>query len=271
MEILTITNNKGGTSKTTTAQSLAIGLALNNKKVLLVDSDPQGNLSYVFKVLNAPNNIYTLYTGDSDINNSRYRASFTSNDTKYYIDIIPSSQKLANADNEFTKEPYISSGCQELLKDNLDTIKEQYDYILIDTPPTLGILTLNALVSSTSAVVPMNADIFSLQGLTALNDKIQIINKKLNPSLYIKGILLTKYNDRTILNRDLKTAIEQATKQFKTKVFNTYIRESVAVKESQTNGTCVMLQYPNNNASIDYMLFTSEIIKNKDSEVKENE
>ena len=115
----------------------------------------------------------------------------------------------------------------------------------------------------------MNADIFSLQGLTALNEKIQIINKKLNPNLHLKGILLTKYNDRAILNRDLKKAIEQATEQFKTKVFNTYISESVAVRESQTNGTCVMLQYPNNNASIDYKLFTKEILK--DREVKENE
>lgn len=269
MEIITITNNKGGTSKTTTSQSLAIGLALNNKKVLLVDSDPQGNLSYVFKVLNAQNNLYTIYTGDSNINNSRYRASFNKDNKTYTIDIIPSSQKLANADNEFLKEPYISRGCQELLKDNLDLIKDQYDYIIIDTPPTLGILTLNALVSSTSAVVPMNADIFSLQGLTALNEKVQIIKQKLNPSLVIKGILLTKFNDRSILNRDLKKAIEQATTQFNTKVFNSYIRESVAVRESQTSGTCVMLQYPTNNASLDYLKFTKEILK--DSEVKENE
>ena len=97
----------------------------------------------------------------------------------------------------------------------------------------------------------------------------ELINKKLNPNLHLKGILLTKYNDRAILNRDLKKAIEQATEQFNTKVFNTYIRESVAVRESQTNGTCVMLQYPNNNASIDYKLFTKEILK--DREVKENE
>lgn len=266
MEIITITNNKGGTSKTTTAQSLAIGLAMHNKKVLLVDSDPQGNLSYVFKVLNAPNNLYTMYTGASDINNSRYRASFIQDNKTYNIDIIPSSKKLANADNEFTREPYISIGCQTLLKTQIDKIKNDYDYIIIDTPPTLSILTLNALVSSTSAIVPMNADIFSIQGLASLKEKIDLINSNLNPNLHIKGILLTKYNERAILNRDLRASIEQATKQFNTKVFNTYIRESVAVRESQTNGTSVLLQYPNNNASIDYMIFTNELIKDKERE-----
>lgn len=266
MEIITITNNKGGTSKTSTAQCMAVGLVLHNKKVLLVDSDPQGNLSYVFKVLNTPNNLYTMLTGTSDINNSRYRASFKDNNKTYDIDIIPSSKKLANADNEFTREPYITMGCQTLLKNQLDAVKDQYDYIIIDTPPTLSILTLNALVSSTSAIVPMNADIFSIQGLASLKEKIDLINRGLNPNLHIKGILLTKYNDRAILNRDLKRAIEQATDQFKTKVFNTYIRESVAVRESQTNGTCVMLQYPNNNASIDYMIFINELIKDKERE-----
>lgn len=264
MEIITITNNKGGTSKTTTAQCLAVGLAINNKKVLLVDSDPQGNLSYVFKVLNAPNNLYTLYTAKSDINNSRYRVNINYNNKKYDIDIIPSSKYLANADNEFLREPYISIGCQELLKSNLDIVKDLYDYIIIDTPPTLGILTLNALVSSTSAIVPMNADIFSIQGLTALKEKIDMIKQRLNPSLNIKGILLTKYNERAILNRDLRASIEQATKQFNTKVFNTYIRESVAVRESQTNGTCVLLQAPNNNASIDYMIFIKELLKDRE-------
>ena len=267
MEIITITNNKGGTSKTSTAQSLAIGLAIKNQRVLLIDSDPQGNLSYVFKLLNKPNNLYRLYTDEISINECIYKGNFTYDNKQHNIYIIPSSQKLANADNEFTKEPYLSNGCQTILKSNLDLVKNDFDYIIIDTPPNLGILTLNALVSSTSAIVPMNADIFSLQGLNTLYDKIQMVNKRLNPNLHIKGILLTKYNDRTILNRDLKESIVNATKQFNTKLFNTYIRESVAVRESQTNNTCMILQYPTNNASIDYMNFTNEILKDKEREI----
>ena len=113
----------------------------------------------------------------------------------------------------------------------------------------------------------MNADIFSIQGLTQLKEKVDMIKTRLNPSLYIKGILLTKYNDRAILNRDLRQSIINATDQFKTKVFNTFIRESVAVRESQTTGTCMILQSPNNNASIDYMNFTKEIINDKEREL----
>lgn len=268
MEIITITNNKGGTSKTTTTQCLAVGLALNGKRVLIVDSDPQGNLSYVFKGLNAPNNLYKLYTGACNINECRYRVKYNNGKTNFYIDIIPSSKNLANADNEFTREPYLSLGCNRLLKDNLDLIKNEYDYILIDTPPTLAILTLNALNSSDYAIVPMQTDIFSIQGLANLKEKIDLINRnpQRQPKLYIKGILLTKYSDRTILNRDLKESIINATKQYNTKLFNTFIRESVAVRESQTTGNCVLLQYPNNNASIDYMMFTNEILKDKERE-----
>ena len=124
-----------------------------------------------------------------------------------------------------------------------------------------GVLTLNALVSSDYAIIPMLADIYSIQGLAGLNEKINQIKRVLNPNLYIKGILLTKYSDRTILGRDLKDSIENATKQLNTKVFKTYIRESVAVKESQLQKTCVLVSNPKNNASLDYTDFIKEILK----------
>ena len=256
MEIFTITNNKGGTSKTTTAQSLAIGLTLNDKKVLLIDSDPQGNLTYVFKLLNAPNNLYRLYIGENNINECRYRVKFDFKDKEYNIDIIPSSHKLTNIDINVSMD-------MATLKNSIDKVKNDYDYIIIDTPPNLSVLTLNALVSSTSAIIPMNADIFSIQGLYYLKEKIDMIKQKLNPSLYIKGLLLTKYNNRSILNRDLRESIINATKQFDTKLFDTTIRESIILKESQANSSCILLQYPNNNVSIDYMNFVNEIIGNE--------
>lgn len=256
MEIFTITNNKGGTSKTTTAQCLSIGLALKNKKVLVIDSDPQGNLTYVFKLLNAPNNLYKLYIGENNINECRYRVKFKLRDKDYFIDVIPSSHKLANIDINVSMD-------MATLKNNLDMIKNDYDYIIIDTPPNLSILTLNALVSSTSAIIPMNADIFSIQGLVYLKEKMDMINQKLNPSLTIKGLLLTKYNNRSVLNRDLRESIINATKQFNTKLFDTTIRESIILRESQASNSCILLQYPNHNVSIDYMNFVNEILGNE--------
>lgn len=264
--IITITNNKGGTSKTTTAQCLAVGLSIHNKKVLLIDSDPQSNLTYVFNLLKAPKNLYNLYTNTCNIEECIYTASFKYEDKEHKLDLIPSSHLLSNADNEFLKEPYLSLGCQTLLKTKLDKIKNNYDYIIIDTPPTLAILTLNALMSSNTAIVPMQTDVFSLQGLSNLKQKIDLINQ--NPirtdKLYIDGILLTKYNDRAILNRDLRQSILNASSQFNTKIFNTYIRESVAVRESQASNTCVLLQSPNNNVSIDYMNFVKEFLKERE-------
>jgi chromosome partitioning protein len=256
MKIVSITNQKGGVGKTTTAQCLAIGLYLKGKKVLLVDSDPQCNLSYTFNVLNQPNNLYTLLKGNCNINDAIIN---TEN-----VDIIAGNKDLNNADSEFTKEPYISIGLQTLLKQQLDLIKNNYDYIIIDTPPTLGVLTLNALVSSNYAIIPMQADVYSIQGLAGLNDKINLIKRGLNPNLYVKGILLTKYNERTILNRDLKESIINATEQLNTKVFKNAIRESVAVREAQTKRTCVLLDQPHNNVSIDYIAFTDLILNERE-------
>lgn len=261
MQIITITNQKGGVGKTTTAQNLAVGLAIRKYKVLLVDSDPQANLSFTFKVLNQPNNLYKLYTNQCKIQECIYHTDL--------LDIIPSSINLNSADTEFTREPYIYN-MQYLLKSQIDLIKNNYDFIIIDTPPTLGILTINALVSSDYAIVPMQADIYSIQGLTNLKIQIDTIRERtINKNLRIGGILLTKYSDRTILNRELKESIFNATQQLNTKLYNVAIRESVAVRECQSQSTCVLLQYPNNNASIDYMMFVDSVIK--DMEVNKNE
>lgn len=249
MEIISITNQKGGVSKTTTAQSLAIGLALRKYKVLLIDADPQSNLSYTFKVLNQGLNLYDLLKGTCTIQQAITKTE--------YVDIIAGSLELVSADKTFT-----GAFDLYLLKNQLDLIKNNYDYVIIDTSLTLGILTLNAFVSSDSVIIPMTPDVYSIQGTLNIKNQIDLITANTtNKKLYIKGLLLTKYNDRTLLNRELKETIDRATTILNTKLFNTAIRESVAVRESQAKNSSVLIDYPSNNASIDYQALINEIIK----------
>lgn len=244
--ILTITNQKGGVGKSTTAQCLSIGLAQKNKKVLLIDFDPQRNLTFCFNLLNNEYTILDVLRGNCNIKQAIHSTNG--------INIIPSDIELNNADNEFTKSPMI-------LKDVLNEIKNDYDFIIIDTPPTLSSITYLSLIASDNLIIPLNADIFGIQGLTTLANKINIIKQGSNPSLNITGILLTKFNERTILNRDVKEYIENVAKQLDTKLFKTYIRESVAVRESQLKKQCVLEYSPKNNVSKDYLNFINEFLK----------
>ena len=164
--IISIANHKGGVGKSTTAQTLAIGLAQKNKKVLVVDTDPQGNTTATLKAENTENNLYTLLKGNSTIQDSIYL------NKTFNVYIIPSADKLNSADKEFTTDDYILN-MQYLLKDELDKVKSNYDFIIIDTPPNIGILTTNSLVASDKVIIPMIADAYSIKGLT---DTTKLIN-----------------------------------------------------------------------------------------------
>jgi chromosome partitioning protein len=152
------------------------------------------------------------------------------------------------------------TGKEYILKEALAAIEDNYDFILIDTPPALGILTVNALTASHDLIIPSQADIYSMQGIGQLHETINSIRIYSNPSLYIAGILIVRFNARIILNRDISTALEQTAAWLKTKVFATRIRECIAVKEVQAKQTDLFSYAPDSNAAADYELFIKEYL-----------
>lgn len=241
--ITAITNQKGGVGKTTTALALAGGLSLQGYKALLVDTDPQANASFTMNADTEQPGIYELLRGDSAAIQHTAQG-----------DIISSSIALAGADMEFTQ-----TGREYLLRDVIGPLKGRYDYIIIDTPPTLGILTINALAVADDVLIPMGADVYSLQGLGQLYTTISRVKKYCNPALKIAGLLITRYSGRAILSRDLKDTIADAAARIGAELYNTIIREGIAVKEAQAQQASLYAE--KSNAAADYLDFIDEYRK----------
>lgn len=247
-KIITVANQKGGVSKTTTSHAMATGLMLKGFKTLLIDLDPQGNATYTMGVDGKKASIYEIIKGIVSPEEAVQ--------TTEQGDIIPSNLNLAGADMEFKE-----TGREFLLKDIVDLLDSHYDYIIIDTPPTLGILTINALTASNEVIIPVGADIYSLQGLGQLNETIGKVRKYCNKDIKIAGLLLTRYNGRSILSKDMKESIEHAAEQIDTKLYDTIIREGIAVKEAQTQRTTVFSTAIKSNPAQDYLSFIDEYLK----------
>lgn len=251
--IITITNNRGGVGKSTTAQTLAVGLAMENKKVLLLDIDPQCNTSATFKVQDQDNNIFKVLTGECKINDAVY--------TNGTIDIIPSDINLRKADDLFKKPPY-DEKMHKLLKEQLDKIKANYDYIVIDTAPNLSLMTTNAIYSSDYVLIPMLADIYSIQGLSIIKQQIDDIKAQTdNKKVSIAGLLLTHYKGQTILNQSLKDILYEISQNLQTKVYQNAIRDSIIFSDSQASNSVCLIKYPTHNATADYIGFINEFLK----------
>lgn len=246
--IISINNQKGGVAKTTTAQALTHGFSLKGYKVLAIDLDPQANLTYGLGANEDVNDtIYEVLSGKSTIKAAIQEING--------IHIVPSNILLSGADIELTR-----TGREYLLKEALKDIKADYDIIILDTPPNLGILTINALTATDKVIIPMSADAYSLKGLSQLYNTIKEVKKYTNPNLEIEGILLTRYNNRTILNRDLRDVIEEAAKNINTKLFSIAIRESTALRESQVNQQSIFDYAPGNNTAEDYKTLIDELL-----------
>ncbi len=243
-----ITNQKGGVGKTTTTYALSLGLRKKGFKVLIIDLDPQGNLS--FSVGAETEESITIY----EVLKGEHTAEEAIQNTPI-IDIIPSNIILSGVDLEFTH-----TGREFLLREALSSVQYSYDYIIVDTPPSLNILTVNAFALSDIIIIPMIADIFSLQGIAQLYETIDRVKRYCNPSIIIEGILLTRYNKRVILSSEIKGTAEMIAEELNTTVFDTHIRSSISIQEAQTKQENLYDYAPRNTAVMDYMQFVEELL-----------
>ena len=248
MTTIVIANQKGGVGKTTTAIALSVALVNKGKKVLLIDSDPQGNLTAALGI--NPDDVPGLMEvlcEDKEIRDVRI-ASFAG-------DAVPCSILFADADRRLT-QPYAFS----ILSTKLDTMKSDYDYCIIDAPPSLGILSLNGFNAADYVIVPVNASAFSLQGLSSLFDIIEMVNSRGKHKIDVLGILLTRFNPRTRLSQEVLETLNVIAASKGTSVFSTRIRQSVKMEESQAKRISPYSDEARSKAGYDYLCFTEEIL-----------
>lgn len=245
---IAVINQKGGVGKSTCVWALAAGLSIKGKRVLTVDLDAQRNLTFTAGIKESPTTILDVMIGDA-------KAASAIQETRGGPDIIPADRGLAGADGIITE-----IGKEYKLKEGLAPITSEYDYIIIDTPPSLGILTVNALAACTCVIIPAQADIFSIQGIQQLVETIGPVRKYCNPGLYIDGILLTRFSPRSILSREVAEMAASLAKEIGTKLYHATIREAVAVKEAQISQQSIYQYAPSANVTKDFEEFVSEVM-----------
>ncbi len=247
-KIISIINQKGGVGKTTTAVNLGAGLKNMNKKVLLVDLDSQANLTASLGQKDSDRE-FTVF----DI--LKAEASFHEVAVRHEgLTLLPASAALSGADVELGNVV----GRELLLKEALEGVQESFDFILIDCPPTLGLLTLMALTASDSIIIPMQAEYLPLEGLSFLMETVNVVKKRLNKALEITGVVITMYDSRQKLQREVIDIIHS---HFGEKLFNTYIRNNVALAEAPSFGQDIFTYKPDSTGAADYKNFCKEVIE----------
>lgn len=247
MEVVALVNQKGGVGKSTTAQLIGNGLRHQGRKVLFIDLDQQGNLTYGLGINQANVGAYEVLTKKMNIHDAII--------TTEQGDILPATNSLAGLDIEL----YNEIGKEYRLKEALEPLKNEYDVVVVDAPPTLSTVVINALTASTKVIIPTQSDIYSLQGLGQLSSTLQTIKHYTNPNLFIEGILITRYNERAILTREITNMINDTAEQLGTKVFATKIREAIAVKEAQAMQADLFEYAPKANVTQDCLNFLKEL------------
>ena len=248
-KIIAITNQKGGVGKTTTALNLSSSLALSDVNILVVDSDPQGNLTSGFGIKKdqMKADLYEVYVGRSQVQDAIVQTLIPN------LHLLPTSMDLFAAEIELLEKP----DREKKLKNILKPLKNDYQYIFLDCPPSFGLLTLNALVAAESVIVPVQCEYFAVEGLSLLIKLLWRVRGSFNEALDLEGILLTMYNRHLALSRQIS---EEVRRVFKSKVYDTVIPRNVILAESPSHGKPAVLYAPNSTGAQGYITLAKEIM-----------
>jgi chromosome partitioning protein len=253
-QIISLLNHKGGVGKTTSTINIGAAMVELGHRVLLVDLDPQANLTLSLGVPRQPVTIYEAIRGESELQPYTVRPG---------LDVIMSTLDLSSAEMELINE----AGREYILREVFDAVIDDYDYILIDCPPSLGLLTLNALTASQYVLIPLQTEFLALQGLAKIKQVIQKVKVRLNRDLQIGGVIATMYDARKVLNRDV---VETIRKYFGPQVFDTYIRDNVALAEAPAKRQDIFAYSPKSAGAEDYLSLAKEIRSRTKSTVEGN-
>ena len=255
-KVISMVNQKGGVGKTTTSINLAASLGYLGKKVLLIDLDPQGNATTGVGINKGDidKSIYNVLIGESNIVEVIVKTKFKN------LHIIPATINLAGADIELIEKSRFESGFSksEQLKNKIALIKDSYDFILIDCPPSLGILTTNALTASDSVIIPVQCEFFALEGIMQLLNSIMLAQRNLNPNLDIEGVLLTMLDSRTNLGLEV---VEDIRSYFKERVYDTIIPRLIRLTEAPSHGKPIISYDPKSRGTEAYINLAKEVIE----------
>lgn len=246
--VIALSNHKGGVGKTTSTVNIGAGLAQRGKRVLMIDMDPQANLSQCFGVQEPEYTVYGALVGEYELKPYELREN---------LHLVPSTLDLAGAEVELASK----IARETILKKLVDKVKDQYDYILLDCAPSLGLITINAFAATDEIYIPLQAQFLALHGLDKLIDIVDLVRENINPNLHISGVFTTQFDGRKVLNRDIADLVHE---HFKDKAFKTVIRDNVTLAEAPSHWQDIFSYSPKSNGALDYAALVDEILERQE-------